>query len=63
MEKRLTMMYANIIEDMYEGMSIRMFMREDKGFFSVRVRVYQGLALNSYLFSLVTDEITSDIQN
>jgi hypothetical protein len=30
--------------------------------FSVKIRLYQGLALSSYIFTLVMDEITKDIQ-
>ena len=53
----------NIIEDMYEGAStrVRSLCGETEDF-RVRVGVHQGSALSPYLFSLVMDEITKDIQ-
>jgi len=53
---------VNVIEDMHERVCTRVkslcWKTED---FSVRVRVHQ--ASSPYSFSLVTDEITKDIQD
>lgn len=53
----------NVGEDIYEGaiIIIRSLRRETKDF-KVRLGVHQGLVLSSYLFSLVMDEITKNIQ-
>ena len=63
MKKGLPKVYVNIIEDMYVGVStrVRSLCGETEDF-RVRVGVHQGSALSPYLFSLVMDEITKDIQ-
>ena len=63
MKKGLLKVLVNIIEDMYEVSStrVRSLCGETEDFW-VRVGVHQVSALSPYLFCLVMDEITKDIQ-
>lgn len=57
--KIIPMTYINVVEDMCEGTytSVKSVYEEMEGF-KVKVSVPQELALSSYLFSVVKDEVT-----
>ena len=55
--------YITLIKDMYKN--AMMFVRtcgDDTTDFPINIGLYQGLALSPYLFALVMDEVTKDIQ-
>jgi hypothetical protein len=55
--------YITLIKDMYDNViSVRTSDR-DTNDFSINIGLYQGLALSPYLFALVMDEVTRDIQS
>src|SRR3954464_10950450 len=62
--KNMPQFYIDIIKDMYEGAvtSVRSVGGISKEF-PVTVGVHQGSALNPYLFTLVMDELTRELQN
>lgn len=63
MKKGITKTYINVMEDMHEGS--RTSVKSTCGITEdiwVRVSVHQGSTLSSYLFSVVTDEVTKGIQ-
>jgi hypothetical protein len=51
--------YITLIKDMYDNVVIS---DRDTNDFSINIRLHQGSALISYLFTLVMDEVTRDIQ-
>lgn len=53
----------NVVDDMYERLctSVKSECGETEDF-RVRVGVHQGSALSPYLFSVVIDEVTKEIQ-
>ena len=55
--------YVGLIKDMYNNAvtSVRTS-DEDTDDFPIRIGLHQGLALSHYLFALVIDEVTRDIQ-
>jgi hypothetical protein len=55
--------YITLIKDMYNNVvtSVRTSDR-DTNDFSINIGLHQGLALSPYLFALVMDEVTRDIQ-
>jgi hypothetical protein len=55
--------YITLIKDMYDNVvtSVRKS-DKDTNDFLINIGLHQGLALNSYLFALVMDEVTRDIQ-
>jgi hypothetical protein len=55
--------YITLIKDMYDNVvtSVRISDR-DTNDFSINIGLHQGSALSSYLFALVMDEVTRDIQ-
>ena len=62
--RRVTRGYIDVIRDMYEG--VRTYIRSpagDTGEFPITVGLHQGSALSPYLFALVMDEITRNIQD
>jgi len=63
MRKNVPKMYVNLIQDMYEGSSTSVKSRcgISEGF-SIGVGVHQGSALSPYLFSVVMDEVSKEIQ-
>ena len=55
--------YITLIKDMYKN--AMMFIRtcgDNTTDFSINIGLHQELALSPYLFALVMDEVTSDIQ-
>src|SRR5436190_16466633 len=62
--KNVLQCYIDIIKDMYEGAvtSVRSVGGISKEF-SVTVGLHQGLALSPYLFTLIMDELTRELQN
>ena len=63
-QKNVPQCYFDIIKDMYEGAvtSVRSVGGISKEF-SVTVGLHQGSALSPYLFTLVMDELTRELQN
>jgi hypothetical protein len=55
--------YAKLMKDMYNNVvtSIRTSDKDIDGFL-IRIRLHQGSTLTPYLFALVVDEVTRDIQ-
>jgi hypothetical protein len=51
--------YITLIKDMYDNVVIS---DEDTNDFLINIGLHQGLALSPYLFALVIDEVTRDIQ-
>jgi len=63
MKKDLPKVFVNVIEDMYQGVCIRVkSLCEETKDFSVRVGVHQSSGLSHYLFSLIMNVIIKDIQ-
>ncbi|XP_070008430.1 secreted RxLR effector protein 78-like [Nicotiana sylvestris] len=55
--------YVRLIKDMYDGVKTRVrTMGRDSDHFPVMMGLYQGLALNPFLFALVMDVMTRHIQ-
>jgi hypothetical protein len=55
--------YASLIKDMYNNVVTSV--RTNNGnidYFPIKIGLYQGSALSPYLFALVMDEVTRDIQ-
>jgi hypothetical protein len=55
--------YITLIKDMYDNVvtSVRISDRDTNNF-PINIEMHQGSALSPYLFSLVMDEVTRDIQ-
>jgi hypothetical protein len=51
--------YITLIKDMYDNVVTS---DEDTNDFSINIGLYQGSSLSPYLFALVMDEVTRDIQ-
>jgi hypothetical protein len=60
---KVSIKYINLIKDMYTNVvtSVRTSDR-DTDDFPINIVLHQGLALSPYLFALVIDEVTRDIQ-
>jgi hypothetical protein len=55
--------YITLIKDMYDNVVISVRTSDgDTNDFSINIRLHQWSALSSYLFALVMDEVTRDIQ-
>jgi hypothetical protein len=55
--------YVTLIKDMYNKVVTSVRTTDgDTNVFPINIGLYQGLALSPYLFALVKDEVTSDIQ-
>jgi hypothetical protein len=55
--------YITLIKDMYDNVVTSVRTSDgDTNDFLINIGLYQGLALSSYLFALVMDEVTRDIQ-
>ena len=53
--------YVGLIKDMYNNVVVRTS-DGDTDDFPIRIGLHQGSALSPYLFALVIDEVTRDIQ-
>jgi Reverse transcriptase (RNA-dependent DNA polymerase) len=62
-KKRVPTKYVTLINDMYTNIvtSVRACVDESDAFL-IKIELYQGSALSSYIFTLVMDEIAKDIQ-
>jgi hypothetical protein len=62
-EAQISSKYITLIKDMYDNVvtSVRTSDR-DTNDFSINIGLHQGSALSPYLFALVMDEVTRDIQ-
>jgi hypothetical protein len=55
--------YITLIKDMYDNVVTSVRTSDgDTNNFSINIGLHQGSALSSYLFALVMDEVTRDIQ-
>ena len=55
--------YVELIKDMYNNIVTRVRTSDgDTDNFSIRIGLHQGSALSPYLFTLVMDDVTRDIQ-
>jgi hypothetical protein len=56
-------MYITLIRDMYGNVVMSVCVGDSEtGTFPITIGLHQGSALSSYMFSLVMDEVTKDIQ-
>ncbi|KAJ7949585.1 Retrovirus-related Pol polyprotein LINE-1 [Quillaja saponaria] len=63
-KKMVPTKYVEVIKDMYEGVMTRVQTVDDMtGEFPITIGVHQGSSLSPYLFSLVIDELTYNIQD
>jgi hypothetical protein len=56
---KVSIKYITLIKDMYDNVVIS---DEDTNDFLINIGLHQGSALSPYLFALVIDEVTRDIQ-
>ena len=58
------MIYIRTIKDIYEGLktSVRTSIGDIK-YFPIDIRLHQGLALSSFLFTIIMHDLTRVIQN
>ena len=54
--------YVALIKDMYNNVMTRVRSDGDTDDFSIKIGLHQGSALSPYLFALVMDDVTRDIQ-
>jgi hypothetical protein len=60
---KVSIKYINLIKDMYTNVVTSVRTSDgDTDDFSINIGLHQGSALNPYLFALVIDEVTRDIQ-
>ncbi|KAJ7946136.1 Retrovirus-related Pol polyprotein LINE-1 [Quillaja saponaria] len=63
-KKKVPTIYIEVIKDMYEGVLTRVRTVDGMtGEFSITIGVHQGSPLSPYLFALVMDELTYNIQD
>ena len=63
-KKKVPTKYIEVIKDMYEGATTHVKVGEDNSEeFPITIGVHQGSVLSPYLFVLVMDELTKDIQD
>ena len=57
-------MYMRVIKDMYEGVRTRVrTLVGDTGDFPIDIGLHQGSPLSPFLFTVVMDELTREIQD
>jgi Reverse transcriptase (RNA-dependent DNA polymerase) len=62
-KKSVTTKYATLIKDMYTNIVTCVRARDgESDLFSIKIRLHQRSTLSLYIFTLVMDEITKDIQ-
>ena len=62
-KKKVPTKYVNLIKDMYEGATTCVKVSDGtSNKFPITIGLHQGSALSPYLFTLVMDELTKDIQ-
>jgi Reverse transcriptase (RNA-dependent DNA polymerase) len=62
-KKRIPTKYVTLIKDMYINVMICVRACDSEfDVFYIKIRLHQGSVLNPYIFTLVMDEITKDIQ-
>jgi len=63
LEKReVSVAYIKVIKDMYEGVKTSVTTSAgDAEYFSIDIELHQGSALNPFLFTVVTNELTREI--
>jgi len=63
-KKDVSMVYIKVIKDMYEGVttSVRTSANGTE-YFPIDIRLHQGSALSQFLFTIVMDELTREIQD
>ena len=55
--------YVGLIKDMYNNIVTSVQTNDDNtDYFLIKIRLHQGSALSPYLFALVMDEVTRNIQ-
>jgi hypothetical protein len=60
---KISSKYITLIKDMYDNVVISVRTSDrDTNDFSINIGLHQGSALSPYLFALVMDEVTRDIQ-
>ncbi|KAJ7942848.1 Retrovirus-related Pol polyprotein LINE-1 [Quillaja saponaria] len=63
-KKKVPTKYVEVIKDMYEGVMTRVRIVDGMtGEFPITIGVYQGSSLSPYLFALVMNELTYNIQD
>jgi len=63
-KKGVSKAYIQAIKDIYEGVktSVRS-LAGDTEYFSIEIRLHQGSALNLFLFTIIIDKLTREIQD
>jgi hypothetical protein len=59
---KVSIKYITLIKDMYDNVTSVRASDRDTNDFSINIGLYQGLALSPYLFALMMDEVTRDVQ-
>jgi hypothetical protein len=60
---KISSKYITLIKDMYDNVVISVQTSDrDTNDFSINIALHQGSTLSSYLFALVMNEVTKDIQ-
>ena len=64
MRRGVPIAYMQVIKDVYNGVRTRArTIVEDTDDFPIDIELYQGSAVNPFLFTIVMDEITKGIQD
>jgi hypothetical protein len=62
-KQKVSTKYITLIKDMYDNVVTSVRTSDgDTNDFSINIGLHQGLALSLYLFALMMDEVTRDIQ-